>query len=179
MKTLLAIITLGFLYSCSNQSENKVIRTEHVEKNESKKEIVVPNRELTMEVSGMTCVMGCGSSIRKELYQTKGVSEVEFDFEEERETNIAKIKFDKNIVSVDEMVNIVNTMNENQFTVGKTESNSFETEYTNTNEEHPSSSKENEKEVIKTSSSFKINSFIPLLTKFLTKNIFDFKTVTL
>ena len=67
MKTLLAIITFGFLYSCSNQSEDDVIRTEHVEKNKNSKEIVTPNRELTMEVSGMMCVMGCGSSIRKEL----------------------------------------------------------------------------------------------------------------
>ena len=132
-----------------------------------------------MEVSGMMCVMGCGSSIRKELYQTKGVSEVEFDFEEERETNVAKIKFDKNIVSIEEMVNIVNTMNENQFTVGNTSSSSLEQESPNTTEGASSSFKEDEKEVIKTSSSLKINSFIPLLTKFLTKNIFDFKTVTL
>jgi copper chaperone CopZ len=179
MKTLLAIITLGFLYACSNQPENKVIRTEHVEKNESSSDKVIPNRELTMEVSGMMCVMGCGSSIRKELYQTKGVSEVEFDFEEERETNVAKIKFDKNIVSIEEMVSIVNTMNENQFTVGNTTSSSLEQKSINTKEEAPSSTKEDEKEVIKTSSSLKINSFIPLLTKFLTKNIFDFKTVTL
>jgi len=77
------------------------------------------------------------------------------------------------------MVNIVNTMNENQFTVGNTSSSSLEQESPNTTEGASSSFKEDEKEVIKTSSSLKINSFIPLLTKFLTKNIFDFKTVTL
>ena len=65
---------------------------------------IVPNRLLTMEIDGMVCEMGCGSSIREALNGLEGVSSVEFDFIEERATNIAKISFDKNRVSVDEMV---------------------------------------------------------------------------
>jgi copper chaperone CopZ len=125
--------------------------------------------------------MGCGSSIRKELYNTKGVSEVEFDFEEDRKTNIAKIKFDKNKVSVEEMVSIVNTMNENQFKVGKTETENINTKNSKEEVIHTHSSDKNEShEIIKTSSSsFGVTGFIALITNFLTKKSPSFKTISL
>ena len=181
MKAIFSLFIFSFLVSCSSNSDNHVVRKEHVNVEENSSENVVANRKLIMEVNGMTCVMGCGSSIRKDLYNTKGVSEVEFDFEEDRKTNLAKIKFDKNIVSVEEMVSIVNAMNENQFTVGKTETENINIK--NSEEEvihtHSSDKDENE-EIIKTSSSsFGVTGFIALLTNFLTKNSSNFKTVTL
>ena len=72
-----------------------------------------------MEIEGMTCVMGCGASIRKELYTTKAVSSVEFDFKEDRKINTAKIAFDSAKISIDEMVSIISNMNEKQFSLGK------------------------------------------------------------
>ena len=68
--------------------------------------------------------MGCGASIRKELYATKAVSSVEFDFKEGRKTNIATIKFDTSKINLNQIVSLLSTMNENQFTIGKTISNS-------------------------------------------------------
>lgn len=80
------------------------------------------NRVLTMEVEGMVCKMGCGGSIRKGLKGTDGVADVKFDFEEDRAIDIATISFDKNIVTVDEMIKIVSEMNDGQFKVGSTSS---------------------------------------------------------
>ena len=86
------------------------------------------NRVLTMEVEGMVCKMGCGGSIRKGLLAAKGVSEVKFDFEDDRVSNVAEISFDKNSITADEMIKIVSELNEGQFKVGSVDSEAiFET----------------------------------------------------
>ena len=170
MKNIFLILIAGFtLLSCSESKEKKVVRTEHIVSEDNQTAKVVSNRELSMEIDGMSCVMGCGSSIRKELYATKGVSEVSFDFEENRKTNIATIKFDEDLVTVDQMIDIVNTMNEKQFKVGETKSNELETEPTVLIEE-TTESKKPQKSVIK-SSSVEFPSFMELLSNFFTKNI--------
>jgi copper chaperone CopZ len=84
---------------------------------------VVPNRTATIEIKGMTCEAGCGGTIRKELKATGGVSRVQYDFVEGREVQTAKVSFDKDKVTLDEMIKIITTINEKQFSVGKTSSN--------------------------------------------------------
>ena len=76
----------------------------------------------TIEISGMTCEAGCGGTIRKELKATGGVSRVQYDFVEGREVQTAKVSFDKDKVTLDQMIKIITTINEKQFTVGKTSS---------------------------------------------------------
>lgn len=115
MKKLAYILVATVLFSaCSSEKsveniENKVVETVAV---------VNPNQILTMEIDGMVCQMGCGGSIRKGLKGTNGVASVEFDFEEERKTNIAKITYDKSIVSSEELVKVVSKLNDGQFLVG-------------------------------------------------------------
>ena len=97
----------------------------------------------------MVCKMGCGGSIRKGLMSTNGVSEVKFDFEDDRTSNEAVISFDKNSITADEMVKIVTALNSGQFHVGSMHSDTLievKTIETNTTE----SSKES---VIEVSSS--------------------------
>ena len=176
MKKIIYFLISLVVLSCNSESKKEITRTEHIKNQQDNSPKVNPNKLLTIEIDGMSCVMGCGSSIRKELYATKGVSEVEFDFEEERTTNIAKIKFDKDLVTVDEMVRILNTMNENQFKVGKTTTENIEISHLyqdeNSEEEESHTS---EKPVIKTSSnSIETSSFVNLLSRFFTKNIFKF-----
>ena len=176
MKKIIYFLISLVVLSCNSESKKEITRKEHVKTQQDNSSKVNPNKQLTIEIDGMSCVMGCGSSIRKELYATKGVSEVEFDFEEERTTNIAKIKFDKDLVTVDEMVRILNTMNENQFKVGKTTTENIEISHLyqdeNSEEEESHTS---EKPVIKTSSnSIETSSFVNLLSRFFTKNIFKF-----
>ncbi|MBI1837121.1 MAG: heavy-metal-associated domain-containing protein [Flavobacteriia bacterium] len=112
------------LTACNSQESSKVTRKKSV--NTSFKAVKVnTNRILTAEIEGMTCVMGCGASIRKELRATEAVSTVEFDFKEGRKSNTATIAFDKDKITVDKIINIISTINEKQFKVGKTSSKEF------------------------------------------------------
>jgi copper chaperone CopZ len=126
MKIVGFILSLTlFLSACSSEPTVVHLRTE-----KGKKEVKIPvnaNRSLTMEIKGMTCEMGCGGSIRKELKATGGVSRVEFDFVEGRKVQTAKISFDTNKITADAMVKIISTMNDKQFTIGKSSSEALET----------------------------------------------------
>jgi hypothetical protein len=116
---LFSILLLG---ACTTE-KTPVVNHEKVEKTVTHN--VKANRILSMEIEGMTCVMGCGSSIRKELFATNAVCSVEFDFVEGRKSNTAKIAFDKDKITVDKIVELISTMNEKQFTIGKTSSKEF------------------------------------------------------
>ncbi len=120
MKSLfISLLSISILVSCANKEEKVFLRKEsHSASNTTKS--VKPNSILTMKIDGITCMMGCGASIRKELYATKAVKNVDFDFEEGRETNTAKIAFDDSKISQKEMIEIISKMNEKQFTVGET-----------------------------------------------------------
>ncbi len=122
MKTIIiATSSLLFLAACSSESKTVLLKTEKGKKEVSKEE-VVPDRMATIEISGMTCEAGCGGTIRKELKATGGVSRVQYDFVEGREVQTAKVSFDKDKVTLDQMLKIITTINEKQFTVGKTSS---------------------------------------------------------
>ncbi len=107
------------LFACNQNSKSETSQ------NKTKKpaEKVVANKMLTFEIQGMTCVMGCGGSIRKELAETNAVEKCEFDFETDRETNVVKVSFDENKTSAKKLIDIVTKMNDGQFTVGANEEN--------------------------------------------------------
>ena len=118
MRIQIALLSLlFFVVGCTSEEKPVFIRKES--HTVSKPNKVVANKLISMEIEGMTCVMGCGASIRKELYTTKAVSSVEFDFKEDRKINTAKIAFDSAKISIDEMVSIISNMNEKQFSLGK------------------------------------------------------------
>ena len=108
--------------------------------------VIVPNRQLSMEVDGMSCKMNCGGAIRKSLIETGGVSSVEFDFETDRQTNVATILFDENLTSVDKMIEAVSKTNKGSFKVGETTEKEYNAT-TSTDEEQSSSSEEAKVEV--------------------------------
>lgn len=117
MKTFtLFFFSFLLLSACSSEPNVVLLRTE--KKHTAVKPVVQANRLLTLEVEGMTCEMGCGGSIRKELKATGGVERVEFNFIEGKKIQIAKISFDKDKISADEMVTILTSMNDKQFKVG-------------------------------------------------------------
>ena len=120
MKSLfISLLSISILASCARKEEKVFLRKEsHSASNTTKS--VKPNSILTMKIDGMTCMMGCGASIRKELYATNGVKSVDFDFEEGRETNTAKIAFDDSKITDKKMIELISNMNEKQFTVGET-----------------------------------------------------------
>lgn len=148
MKKILFIVfvTLG-LFAC-NEVSKEDIGTDHstveTTKNESTDVKVNANTMMTMEVEGMVCKMGCGGSIRKGLKATNAIDKVDFDFDEERTVNFAKIYFDNTITSEEEIIQIVTTLNNNQFTVGNTETTNVIT----IEEENKTSSSDSKKDVI-------------------------------
>jgi len=160
---LATIIISGTLFLGSCSSDSKVVHLRTVKGKSESKVTVVPNRMLTMEIEGMTCEMGCGGSIRKELKASGGVSRVQFDFEEGRKVQTAKISFDTNKITADEMIKIVSTINEKQFTVGKTNSESITAPVSSTEEKTEPQAKE-EVKISSTQTSFAIPNLFEILS---------------
>ncbi len=132
-KVLISVLCLAFLLSCSSITGNgNEQSTEEVKREETTTSVdiasIVPNRMLTLQLDGMVCQMGCGGSIRKELNATGGVSLCEFNFEDGRKTNVARISFDKDKITADQIVTIISELNDGQFTVGNFVSEAIETE---------------------------------------------------
>ena len=114
----LSLIACGLflLFACSEAPEAGT--ADNTENAEVSKGDVTANTLLSMEVTGMTCEMGCGGTISDKLMESEGVTKVEFDFEEERATNIALISYDDSKISDDDIETIITELNEGQFTVG-------------------------------------------------------------
>lgn len=114
MMKSIVVLFLGvftFLYSCSSNEgsvENGV--------NQEPVEQVSANQIANFDVSGMTCKMGCGGSIRKGLLQTGAVELVEIDFDEERPSNVITVHFDSEKSTENELLTVLNNLNDNQFT---------------------------------------------------------------
>ena len=121
MKSIL-LTTCAFMLltvSCSDNSEKKIISVE--KKIVYKQPVTVAaNRQLAVEVTGMSCVHACGGAIRTALKNTNAVDRCSFDFVEERKTNTAFINFDKDKISADQILAIIQKLNNGQFTTGKT-----------------------------------------------------------
>jgi copper chaperone CopZ len=79
---------------------------------------VEPNSVATIEVSGMSCEMGCGGEIRKALKASGAVASTSFDFETDRETNVATVKFDSDDLDEAKIRKIIEGLNDGQFKVG-------------------------------------------------------------
>lgn len=161
------IVFIGFIVlgitACSeaptSQESNKELVSEH---NEEVTEVVVANSVMTMEVDGMVCKMGCGGGIRKELKATGGVSLVEFDFEEERKSNIATIYFDQAKISSEEMIKVVSEMNDKQFKVGETSIDDYAE--ANSDEDESTSSSNSETVIESYSPSVELPNLLDLLS---------------
>jgi copper chaperone CopZ len=157
--------TIAFTISaCSGDIEVAKDSNNQIEKKAEKSNVHV-NRILTMEVEGMVCKMGCGGAIRKGLKETLGVSEVQFDFKDDRASNTARVSFDKNIISADEMVKVVTELNEGQFKVG---SISFESLHETTFIENKITELYEESALEMTSSQVEIPNLLDLFSVFLT-----------
>jgi copper chaperone CopZ len=114
----LSILFSGVLIlsACSSEPKEVLLRTEKGSTDE-KKVPVHATAVLTMEVEGMTCEMGCGGSIRKDLKATGWFERVKFDFVEGAEKQKTYVYFDEAKVSEKDLKKIIMTMNENQFTI--------------------------------------------------------------
>jgi copper chaperone CopZ len=103
----------------SSSAENKEITDEDIART------VEATHIAEIEVTGMTCEMGCGGDIRKALRNTGGVAKVDFDFESDRDVNIARVHFDNLTIQADELRKVITALNKGQFTVGQIQTSSI------------------------------------------------------
>lgn len=114
IRSLLFFTLLGLFVACNSTPETIVLRREKVVKTTKTK--VIGSRKMTTEIEGMTCEMGCGGSIRKALKETGGVERVQYDFVEGRKKQVAIISYDSTKIDVQKMLQLIQTINEKQFT---------------------------------------------------------------
>jgi copper chaperone CopZ len=108
-------ISLAVVFSaCNSTPETIVLRREKVVKTTKTK--VSGTKKMTAEIEGMTCEMGCGGSIRKALKETGGVERVQYDFVEGRKKQVAVVTYDAAKTDVLKMLQLIQSINEKQFT---------------------------------------------------------------
>ncbi|PHR43646.1 MAG: hypothetical protein COA32_16105 [Fluviicola sp.] len=73
------------------------------------------NAVAEFEIDGMVCEMGCGTSLKKGLFETGFVSEVKVDYADENSSNSIKIYFNKDNISTTKMEEIIELINDKQF----------------------------------------------------------------
>lgn len=76
---------------------------------------VIATHIAIFEIEGMMCQKGCGSIIRKGLYETGGVSEVEVAFEDENPVNEIRVYFDKKNTSIEDMISVIGKLADNRY----------------------------------------------------------------
>jgi copper chaperone CopZ len=80
---------------------------------------VEPTHIAEIDLTGMVCEMGCAADIRKALKGTGGVSQIDFDFEKDREVNIARVYFDTETIQPEQLKKTIEQLNDSQFKVGE------------------------------------------------------------
>ncbi len=172
-KVLFTGILASLIVSCStstDQVSEKEIDTQSEKIEEGDLVAVLPNRKMTTEIDGMTCVMGCGGSIRKELLSTGAISRCSFDFKGIDKTSSAVIEFDKDKISADEIADLIKKLNDGQFTLGKTSTETIAIEIEETTQNEKASTllkKEITPISVSSSSRIQLPNFIDLVSELL------------
>lgn len=96
-------LVLGMLTGCSGDASGEATN-EATAKQEAS---VTPDLMVSMEISGMTCVQGCGNEIKEEVMKSGGVASVDFDFEMGRQPNTAKILIDSKVVTAEQLEKMI------------------------------------------------------------------------
>lgn len=111
---ILPVSLLLLTASCGGSGEKKILSVEKKEVLKTPEKVAV-NRELSVDIAGMSCEQGCGGTIRMALKETGAVERCSFDFKEGRNVNTAYITFDKDKISPDKILSIISKLNDKQF----------------------------------------------------------------
>ena len=98
MKNLIFAIPF-LLFACGTDSETIKAESEIV----IAKEDIKADSKIQIEIGGMTCEMGCVSTIRNRVTQMKGSTEFAMDFDKERVTDFATVSFDSRLLSANDI----------------------------------------------------------------------------
>jgi len=103
MKNLLYLIPM-ILLSCQTEISEANSETKKVEI--AKKDIKA-DTEIEIEIEGMTCEMGCVTTIRNKVNRIKGVTNFEMDFDVERSSDFSTIQFDSRLTTSDDIKEVI------------------------------------------------------------------------
>jgi mercuric ion binding protein len=92
------------LLSCNSETSNSAVETEKVE---IAKKDMKADTEIKIEIEGMTCEMGCVTTIRNKVNRIKGVTDFVMDFDTERSSDFSTIQFDSRVTSSAEIKNTI------------------------------------------------------------------------
>ena len=99
MELFFVLFLTVLMVSCNAGSEKKSDQQVVEVKKESPKKLT----NLEVEITGMTCEIGCAKLIQSKLYKTEGVSFAEVSFEKAN----GKIIYDANRITTDELKKII------------------------------------------------------------------------
>lgn len=93
-----AVVSLSIV-SCTNESKK-------TESKGVKKEVasVAKMETVSLNISGMTCEIGCAKTIQSKLSKKEGVAEAKVVFTD----SIATVKFDANKISTEDLTSFIN-----------------------------------------------------------------------
>lgn len=105
------------MFSCQNKEvlQGNEIDSQDYEEYVGLEADVKANSIAFLEVDGMMCQKGCGSIIRKGLYETGGVETVEVNFEDEDSSNEIKVYFDNEKISPEEIIAAIANLEKNRY----------------------------------------------------------------
>jgi copper chaperone CopZ len=115
MKNWMLVFSVMVVMAGCASSENGDVNGEEVANQENFS--VEPNSVATIELSGMTCEMGCGGEIRKALKASGAVASTSFDFEDDRAYNVATVKFDNADLDEQKIRKIIEGLNDGQYKI--------------------------------------------------------------
>lgn len=118
-----AIAAIVFVSACGGGATEKE-QPESEQKDstmKAEKAPVNPDMIADLGISGMSCEINCVSSVRKTLLKMEGVASFEMEFDANQDVNHAIVKFDSKVVSRQEMIDAVQAVNEEAYTVESSE----------------------------------------------------------
>lgn len=118
-KSFLWVATALFIIACGEKTPSapNAVIPNSVTEEKAEKQVVHPDMIADLGISGMSCEMNCVSSVRKALMKMEGVASFEMEFDAEKDVNHAFVKFDSKVVSKQEMIEAVELINDEAYTV--------------------------------------------------------------
>lgn len=113
MKKFIYILPI-LLLSCNTETTNEKTETDTVE---IAKEDIKADTQIKVEIEGMTCEMGCVTTIRNKVNRIKGVTNFEMDFDAERSSDYSTIQFDSRVTSSADIKNTIEAIAQGIYSV--------------------------------------------------------------
>ena len=98
------LIIAAFAMNCGQSDKSKVVAS-------------ISDTEVSLEIEGMVCAVGCAKFIEKTVAELDGVSECNVDFE----NGIAQVSYASSDLTEAEIVQAINELNDGQYQVNDVE----------------------------------------------------------